>query len=405
MSISPGLAPQSIPVPPRAEARKATLPLYIYAVSAASLFTIIGILWDISWHRSIGRDKFLSPPHILIYLGAIFAGLFSGIQVLYNSFYRKAVSVQTDIKVWGIFYSSLGALFCIWGAIAMLTSAPFDDWWHSAYGLDVTILSPPHTLLAMGMIFLQFGACVSISKYLNTHDRVPGLRLLFIVSADSLLCMIYTLGTDYMHPGLMRRPLFYCIASAIGLLFLPAFGRTLRLKWGMTAVALGYCLIIALSNWILQLFPAEPKLGPILTHITHFQSGPFPLLIVVPAFAMDLVLRRSSSAIGLSGQSPSAGDGIKALWLSLIFVGLLLAVQYPFSGFLLESPGSRNWFFGSDAWYFGDYPDAPYRHRFFPTNIASSYTMIKGLLLAVGIGWLCARISLRWGKWLQSIQR
>jgi hypothetical protein len=394
ISISPGLAPQGIPVPPRAEVRKAAVPLYIYAVSAASLFTIIGILWDISWHRSIGRDKFLSPPHILIYLGAIFAGLFSGIQVLYNSFYRKAVSSQTDIKVWGIFYSSLGALFCIWGAIAMLTSAPFDDWWHSAYGLDVTILSPPHTLLAMGMIFLQFGACVSISKYLNTHDSAPGLRLFFVISAASLLCMIYTLGTDYMLTGRMRDPLFYCIASAVGLLFLPAFGRTLRLKWGMTAVALGYCLIIALSNWTLQLFPAEPKLGPILTHITHFQSGPFPLLIVVPAFAMDLVLRRSAS-----------GDGIKALWLSLGFVGLLLAVQYPFSGFLLESPGARNWFFGSDAWYFGDYPDAPYRHHFYPGNIASSYTMIKGLLIAVGIGWLCARISLRWGNWLQSIQR
>jgi hypothetical protein len=394
ISISSPLTPQAISAPSRAGTGKAVLPLYIYAVSAASLFTIIGILWDISWHRSIGRDKFLSPPHILIYLGAIFAGLFSGIQVLWNSFYRKEASRQTDIRVWGVFYSSLGALFCIWGAIAMLTSAPFDDWWHSAYGLDVTILSPPHTLLAMGMIFLQFGACVSISKYLNTRDSAPVLKLLFVISAASLLCMIYTLGTDYLLSGRMRDPLFYDIATVVGLLFLPAFGRTLRLKWGMTAVALGYFLIIALSNWILQLFAAEPKLGPILTHITHFQSGPFPLLIAAPAMAMDWVLRRSAS-----------GDGITALWLSLVFVGLLVAVQYPFSGFLLESPGSRNWFFGSDAWYFGNYPDAPYRYHFYPGNIASFYSMVKGLLIAIGIGWLCARISLRWGKWLQSIQR
>ncbi len=394
ITIPSPLPAQGISISSRTGVRKATLPLYIYAVSAASLFTIIGILWDISWHRSIGRDKFLSPPHILIYLGAIFAGLFSGIQVLYNSFYRKEISRQTDIKVWGVFYSSLGAMFCIWGAIAMLTSAPFDDWWHSAYGLDVTILSPPHTLLAMGMIFLQFGACVSISKYLNTQDSAPVLRLLFVISAASLLCMIYTLGTDYLHSGRMRDPLFYCIASFVGLLFLPAFGRALRLKWGMTAIALGYFLIIAFSNWILQIFPAEPKLGPILTHITHFQSGPFPLLIIVPALAMDLVLRRST-----------AGDGIKALWLSLVFVGLLLVVQYPFSGFLVESPGARNWVFGSDAWYFGNYPDAPFRYRFYPGNIASFYTMVKGLLIAIGIGWLCARISLRWGNWLQSIQR
>lgn len=406
ITIPSPLTTLDIPAASHARTQKAALPLYIYAVSAAALFTVVGVLWDISWHRSIGRDKFLSPPHILIYLGAIFAGLFSGIRVLWNSFYRKEVSRQTDIRVWGVFYSSLGSLFCIWGAIAMLTSAPFDDWWHSAYGLDVTILSPPHTLLAMGMIFLQFGACVSISKYLNTRDSAPGLRLLFVISAASLLCMIYTLGTDYLLSGRMRDPLFYCIASFAGLLLLPAFGRTLRLKWGMTAIALGYFLIVALSNWILQIFPAEPKLGPILTHITHFQSGPFPLLIVAPAIAMDLVLRRSKAAITPPGQRPlSTGDGLKALWLSLLFVGLLLAVQYPFSGFLLESPGSRNWFFGSDAWYFGNYPDAPYRYHFHPGNIASFYTMIKGLLIAVGIGWLCARISLRWGNWLQSIQR
>src|ERR1700750_622640 len=99
---------------------RATIPLYIYAVSLASLLTVVGILWDISWHRSIGRDKFLSPPHILIYLGAILAGLFSGIQVLWNSIHPTEAVKGSTVRVWGIFHSSLGALFCIWGAIAML---------------------------------------------------------------------------------------------------------------------------------------------------------------------------------------------------------------------------------------------------------------------------------------------
>src|SRR5690348_4327348 len=93
------------PVPVAAVVRPAKareyLPLYIYAVSLASLLTVIGILWDISWHRSIGRDKFLSPPHILIYLGAIFAGMFSGIQVLWNSV-RPAETVKAStVRVWG----------------------------------------------------------------------------------------------------------------------------------------------------------------------------------------------------------------------------------------------------------------------------------------------------------------
>jgi len=32
----------------------------------------------------------------------------------------------------------------------MLTSAPFDNWWHNAYGLDVKIVSLPHSILALG---------------------------------------------------------------------------------------------------------------------------------------------------------------------------------------------------------------------------------------------------------------
>ena len=371
------------------------IPVYIYAVSLAALLTMVGVLWDISWHRTIGRDKFLSPPHILIYLGAIFAGLFSGVQVLYNSFFRKTVSQATAIRVWGIFYSSLGSLFCIWGAIAMLTSAPFDNWWHSAYGLDVKILSPPHTLLAMGMIFLQFGACVSICKYLNTGvGNGAILRTLFVISACSLLCMVYTLFTDFLHIHGERSGGFYIIAAVISLFLLPVFGIALRMHWGITAVAAGYFLLVAGSNWILQLFPAEPKLGPILTHLTHFQPAQFPALIVIPAMAMDLVLQRWRG-----------GDWMKAFLLSLCFVVGLAAVQYPLSGFLLESPGARNWFFGAQTWYYGAPPDVPFRYRFRPDEIAPLPQFAMGLAIAVALGTLCARVSIRWGQWMLKIQR
>jgi len=405
ISITTSLPRTAAPAQPRAATVKASIPIYIYAVSLASLFIVIGVLWDIAWHRSIGRDKFLSPPHILIYLGAIFAGLFSGIQVLWNTFRPTDAIRSSHVKVWGVFYSSLGALFCIWGAIAMLTSAPFDDWWHNAYGLDVTILSPPHTLLGMGMLFLKFGACVSISKYLNINGETIGnastpngqvflLQFLFIVCACCLLCGLYTLGSDYLHYRGMRNPLFYIVASFISLLFLPAFSRVLRMKWGMTAIALGYFLIVGATNWILPLFPAEPKLGPILTHTTHFQPAQFPLLIIFPALAMDLVMQYSK-----------ANDWVKAFLLSVSFVFILLAVQYPFSGFLLESPASHNWFFGGQSWYYALSPDRPFRYKFRSNDIAPWPVLAQGLGIAVLTGIICARISLRWGRWMQSIQR
>ncbi len=54
------------------------IPDFIYATAIASLSIIIGLIWDISWHTSIGRDELLSPPHIGIYLGAVISGFFSG---------------------------------------------------------------------------------------------------------------------------------------------------------------------------------------------------------------------------------------------------------------------------------------------------------------------------------------
>lgn len=143
------------------------IPPYLYAVVFSSLCVITGLIWDICWHMSIGRDGLLSPPHVVIYVGAVVSGLFSGYQVLYTTFKGKAGEKAKSVKVWGFFYSSLGALFCIWGAMMMLTSAPFDDWWHNTYGLDVTILSPPHTVLALGIIGVQFGAIVSVMSVKN----------------------------------------------------------------------------------------------------------------------------------------------------------------------------------------------------------------------------------------------
>lgn len=383
----------------------AGIPMYTYAVTLASLCVIIGIIWDISWHTTIGRDTFLSPPHILIYAGAIFGGLFSGIQVLWNTFTASPQTKKTLVRVWGVFYSSLGALFCIWGAVAMLTSAPFDDWWHNAYGLDIVILSPPHTLLGLGMLFLQFGACVSVSKYLNRsltnndddalqQKQQKILRVLFIVAAASLISMICILATDYIDRRSQRNVVFYYISATAILLFLPAFGRELRMRFGMTTVALAYFFILAITNWVMQMVPAVPKLGPILNPVTHLQSLQFPLLLMIPAFAMDLVLLKSKT-----------NDWLGAAIISVVFVVLLFAVQYPLSGFLLEAPGARNWFFGSEAWYYGASPDWEYRYKFQPGEVSNLPELFKGLGIAVIIGFCTSRVSLRWGKWLQNIQR
>ena len=36
---------------------------------------VYGVIWDISWHSTIGRDTFWTPAHLLIHLGGLIGGL------------------------------------------------------------------------------------------------------------------------------------------------------------------------------------------------------------------------------------------------------------------------------------------------------------------------------------------
>src|SRR5215211_2884624 len=112
--------------------RAAAIPWYVYSALAAATSIIVGVIWDISWHRSIGRDTFWTPAHLAIYAGGLIAGVSGGVVVLRTTFGTR--SPAAAVRVWG-FRGPLGAWVGIWGALAMLASAPFDDWWHNTYGL------------------------------------------------------------------------------------------------------------------------------------------------------------------------------------------------------------------------------------------------------------------------------
>src|SRR2546422_8781017 len=58
--------------------RPSGVPGSVWAVLVGGASIAIGILWDISWHRTIGRDTFWTPAHLAIYAGGIVAGLTCG---------------------------------------------------------------------------------------------------------------------------------------------------------------------------------------------------------------------------------------------------------------------------------------------------------------------------------------
>ena len=373
----------------------------LYAVLFSSACIVVGLLWDISWHSTIGRDTFWTLPHLLEQLGAIIAGLSCGWLVLRTTFAGTAEDRAASVRFWG-FYGPLGAWVTIWGTFVMIASAPFDNWWHDAYGLDVKIVSPPHMVLALGMIAIQLGA---ILLALAAQNRATGgaegkqLGWAYAIAGGVLVAMIATLITEYAsRPNQMHSPLFYQVAGGAFPIFLAAFARSGRLRFPATTTAAIYMAIVLAMMWILQLFPARPMLAPIFNAVTHMVPPHFPLLLVVPALAVDLLLRRQGRR----------GDWTSAVITGLNFVLVMLAVQWFFGEFLL-SPAARNFFFAADQWAYMVEP-GPWQYRFWnvPKDAAgnpSVTALLQGLGLAVVIAIASTRVGIWWGNGMSRVMR
>jgi uncharacterized membrane protein len=63
-------------------ARERSVPWYGHAMVLAATSIVVGLIWDVSWHTTIGRDSFWTPAHMLMYLGGVVAGLSCGYLVL-----------------------------------------------------------------------------------------------------------------------------------------------------------------------------------------------------------------------------------------------------------------------------------------------------------------------------------
>ena len=363
----------------------------IYAVLFASTSVILGVIWDISWHRSIGRDTFWTPAHLAIYLGGIVAGLSSGWVALRTTFAGSEADRGTAVRFWG-FRAPFGAWVCIWGAFAMVTSAPFDDWWHNAYGLDVKIISPPHMLLAAGIAAIQCGAMLTALAWQNraVGDR-RHLGRLYLYGAGLLLLLVATVATEHTQRWDMHASNFYKVSAGVFLFFIVSAARASIAKWPATIVVAVYTGLTMFMLLLMPLFSAQPLLGPIYVQVDHFMPTDFPLLLIVPAVAIDLVMQRGRGRIN---------DWLLALLLSAAFLAAFIAVQWPFADFLM-TPAARNFFFASHRMPYS--VDPVMQARWYRLNPPDD--LVKGLSIALVIGYVSARCGLWWGNWMSRVQR
>ena len=374
----------------------------ILAVTSSS----IGGTWDVSWHRSIGRDSFLTPAHLAIYACGVIAALICGYLILYTTFGHNQRLKSESVSILG-FRAPLGAFIAAWGGIAMLTSAPFDNWWHNAYGLDVKIVSPPHTLLILGIRCVSVGVLFLILAAMNRlaaaadagglsvegKSTLKTLQALFLyLGGLTMVGQMFFIQEYTWDVVLHTTGAYIALAIAVPMGF-AVISRASGNRWACTICAAIYTLFVLAEIQILPLVPATPKLGPVFFPVTHLVPGKFPVLIIVPAILLDLLWRRLRDW-------PSWK---LALVSAVVFVAVIYAVEWPMANFLM-SKASENRFFGTIYFDYNSRPNGYDRLREF-FQPASGLGLFWGLCRASVCAFFSTWLGLFFGNWMRGVQR
>ncbi|MGC3959921.1 MAG: hypothetical protein QM813_18930 [Verrucomicrobiota bacterium] len=187
------------------------------------------------------------------------------IRILTRTFGRPPQRA-TSVRIWG-FHGPLGAFIAAWGGIAMLASAPFDNWWHGAYGLDIRILSPPHTVLALGLLGLMLGALIFVAGMMNRTDDPLRARFtfLFLFIGGFFLIGLLTFEMEFIRRAAQHSASFYRVVGTGALFVLLGVGRASGHRFASTLLAAVYTIEMLLLLWLFPLFPARPSSGRCIT--------------------------------------------------------------------------------------------------------------------------------------------
>jgi hypothetical protein len=270
--------------------------------------------WDDAWHTTVGRDSALIPPHLLLYASIVFVGLVLavwGLRVL-----RHGRSLRTLLR-------TPGFALAVAAAAATVVAAPADAFWHTAFGRDAVLWSPPHLLSVIATIVLLAALLIGVDARAGLAARAAlGAALL---GASQIVIMEF--DTDVpQFAEVLYLPLL--IATALGASWvITALTADRRVLAATIAGYLAFRVIalaaLAAVGWIAP----DAPLALVGLFALTFRVGAWRWLLAALAIA---ALQLVASATGLSsvGLVPAAQ--------SLVVVGVVLAV-----GTVLVAVGRR----------------------------------------------------------------
>lgn len=353
-------------------------------------------LWDISWQATLGQATFWTPPHVALCSAAVLSGM-----ICLRAPKRRRIgqgrSEGATTRARPICDGPGTRIFPV-AASFMLLATVIDFRWHDAHPYQEAVLNPPHFMFALSVLMVQLGTvAVAAALQGESGNRLPSWgRYLYIHGAAMVVLWVATMAMEYVaRPNLWHGSEFYQVVGALLPVVLVGVSRSSFVKWPATAVAAIYMALTIIVIWILQALPAGPTLEPGLNPLGHFLPPPFPLLLLPPALAVDLLIRHLRAANW-------KGELIGAGLVGTTFIGIVLVTHWYFADFLL-SPAARNYFFAADQWpYHAQLGD--WRYSFWTLD-PSPRSLLKGVVISVAIASSSAFLGFWLGRGLSRPRR
>ena len=281
-------------------------PIIYLMISIGVSLQISGSNWDIVWHGVGNVETFFTPPHSVIYSGVALA-----IGSVIGGIIQAAFTIRQQKKdvTWFVLFPSslpLSLKLAAIGCILQLSAGPFDFLWHTQFGFD-GLLSPPHSVLAVGMLTTALGALIGIYSHCSNHNcskinntSSPSLFsklslivgfAVFLMVAVGMILMFTLPFSKGQYFDFNPYPLAALVAASVSIPFI-----------------LGICLFVAARISYLSTNNRIPFiLTSIIAVIMTIQSTttitsnsyfawlfPFYLLNIIPAMVADILIFRNS---------------------------------------------------------------------------------------------------------------
>ncbi len=128
-------------------------------------------------------------------------------------------------------------------------------------------------------------------------------------------------------------------------------------------------------------------------NITHMVPLWFPVLVIVPAFALDLLRARMGE---------NWGNWKSAIAAGFVFIAAFVAAQWPFADFLI-SPAARNPIFGAN--YFGFFDPAVVLYNPYRFGWHDPAAFAKGMMIALVTSIIFCSLGMALGNWMRTVRR